>query len=112
MEREEVQKRLHKALREVAPSERQLLEYNLSERCIASRLAMYLQQVFPEYSVDVEYNRAGASPKRLGLPEECANYWNHNGEALVVPDVIVHQRGSKGPHILILELKKTTNRDT
>ena len=69
MEREEVQKQLHKALREVATSDRHLLEYNLSERCIASRLAMYLQHVLPEYSVDVEYNRAGASPKRLGLPK-------------------------------------------
>jgi hypothetical protein len=112
MEREEVKKRLHNALQELAKSDRHLLEYDLSERCIASRLAMYLQKAFPEYSVDVEYNRAGASPKRLGLLDECANYRNNNGEALAVPDVIVHRRGPDGPHVLVLELKKTTNRDS
>jgi len=111
MEREEVEKRLREALLEVAKNDRYLLENDLGERCIASRLAMYLQNAFPEYSVDVEYNRAGASPKRLGLPTECANYRNDNDEALAVPDVIVHRRGSDGPNLLVLELKKTTNRD-
>ena len=111
MEREEVEKRLHEALQEVAKSDWHLLEHDLSERCIASRLAMYLQKSFPEYSVDVEYNRAGASPKRLGLPEECANYRNKDGEALAVPDLIIHRRGPEGPNVLVLEVKKTTNRD-
>jgi len=111
MERAEIQKRLHDAVQELAKNDRHLLEHDLSERCIASRYAMYLQKAFPELSVDVEYNRAGASPKRLGLPEECANYRNNNGEALAVPDVIVHRRGLEGPNVLVLELKKTTNRD-
>jgi hypothetical protein len=74
-------------------------------------LAFYLQIEFPELSVDVEYNRDGATPRRLGLPEACANYLNSDGEALVVPDVIVHQRGHEGPNILVLEVKKTTNRE-
>lgn len=92
----------------VAENDRHLLEFNLSERCIASRLALYLQDEFPEFNVDIEYNRDGATPKRLGLPEGCANF-NEDGEALVVPDVIVHRRGHAGPNVLVLELKKTTN---
>jgi hypothetical protein len=112
MERGEVEKRLHEALQEVAKSDRHLLEHDLSERCIASRLAMCLQKSFPEYFVDVEYNRTGASPKRLDLPEECANYRNNNGEVLAVPDLIVHRRGLEGPNILVIEVKKTTNRDS
>jgi hypothetical protein len=111
MEREEVKIRLLYALEEVIRNDVHLLDYDLSERCIASRLAMYLQKAFPEYSVDVEYNRHGDSPKRLGLPEECANYKDSNGEALAVPDLIVHRRGSEGPNVLVLELKKTTNRE-
>lgn len=111
MERGKVERRVREALQEVAKSDRHLLEHDLSERCIASRLAMYLQKSFPEYSVDVEYNRAGVSPKRLGLPDQCANYRNNNGEALVVPDLIVHRRGPKGPNVLVIEVKKTTNRD-
>lgn len=69
-----------------------------------------LQNEFPEFNVDVEYNRDGEPPKRLGLPPDCANF-NEEGEALVVPDVIVHRRGHDGPNILVLELKKTTNRE-
>ena len=57
----------------LAENDQYLLENDLGERCIASRLAMYLQQEFPEYSVDVEYNRDGVVPKRLQLPEDCAN---------------------------------------
>jgi hypothetical protein len=111
MNRDEVEKRLSDALNQVATADRYLLEHDLSERCIASRLAMYLQNEFPEHSVDVEYNRVGNTPKRLGLPEGCANYPDRNGEALVVPDVIVHRRGAGGRNLLVLELKKTTNPD-
>jgi hypothetical protein len=86
-----------------------LLQYDLSERCIAARVAMYLQPRCGEYSVDVEYNRAGDTPKRLGLPDECANFRDVNGKSLVVPDLILHTRGPDGPNLLILEFKKTTN---
>jgi hypothetical protein len=109
MEAEEVRKRLHDALHEVVSNDGYLLENNLGERCIAARLMMYLQQAFPEYAVDAEYNRAGNIPKKLGLPDECANHWDKEGRAFVVPDVIVHRRGPDGPNLLVLELKKTTN---
>jgi hypothetical protein len=109
MEEEDVMARLTVALERVAEQDLHLLGVDVSERCIASRLAMYLQEQFPEHHVDVEYNRDAETPKRLGLPEECANIGDHNGRAFVVPDVIVHRRGAAGPNILILELKKTTN---
>ncbi len=111
MEEQEVMTGLNNALRKVAENDRHLLEFDLSERCIASRLALYLQMEFPKLNVDVEYNRDGAAPKRLDLPEACANFRNEDGEALVVPDVIVHKRGHDGPNVLVLELKKTTNRE-
>lgn len=111
MERELVRARLERARDRLEQNDAYLLQNDLSERCIASRLAMYLREEFtePELSVDVEYNRHGDTPKRLGLPEECANYRNADGESLVVPDVIVHQRGRPGPNVLVLEMKKTTN---
>jgi hypothetical protein len=97
------------ALEELNAQDRHLLQYDLSERCIASRLAMYLQPKCGEYVVDIEYNRAGDIPKRLALPDECANYRDKDGNTLVVPDLIVHKRGPDGPNVLVLELKKTTN---
>ena len=109
MDEHEVRERLEAALRRLAEADRHLLENDLSERCIAGRLAMYLQGAFPDHAVDVEYNRAGDTPKRLNLPDECANYFDRHGDALVVPDIIVHQRGLDGPNLLVLELKKTSN---
>lgn len=112
MEREQIRKRLASAINELEQRDAHLFENDLSERCIASRLAMYLQKVFSDYSVDVEYNRKGELVKRLHLPEECANDQNDEGESIVIPDVIVHHRGEKGPNLLVLELKKTTNADS
>jgi len=106
MEHREVERRVEEALQAFRHDDRYLLEHNLSERCIASRVAFHLQHFFPEYSVDVEYNRAGDIPKRLDLPDECANSVDDDGRALVVPDVIVHRRGTAGPNLLGIELKK------
>jgi hypothetical protein len=110
MTNEEVREWLEAGLQQLVDRDRHLFENNLSERCIASRLAMYLQSAIADYSVDVEYNRKGASPKKLDLPEACANSEDDNGEKLVVPDIIVHSRGEEGPNILAIEVKKTTNR--
>ena len=109
MEAGEVKERVGQAIAMVMKHDRYLLENNLGERCIAGFLAMYLQQAFPEFNVDVEYNRHGITPKILDLPENCADYRNEDGEAFVVPDVIVHRRGADGPNILVLEMKKTSN---
>ena len=108
----EIREKLQVAIQKLAAADAHLLEHDLSERCIASRLALYLQQAFPELSVDVEYNRFGTHPKTMHLPEDCANYRSNSGEPLVVPDIIVHRRGAEGPNLLVLELKKTTNRDS
>jgi hypothetical protein len=108
---EEVKAKLQAAAAKLVAADAHLLEHDLSERCIAARLAMYLQEEFPDLSVDVEYNRIGANPKTMAIPEECANYRSNRGEPLVVPDVIVHKRGADGPNLLVLELKKTTNHD-
>lgn len=110
MENGAVERRVQRALKEFLRNDQYLLENDLGERCIAARLALHLQSFFPKYSVDVEYNRVGRLPKTLGVPDECANSLDENGEALVVPDIIVHRRGPAGPNILILEIKKTTNR--
>ena len=109
MEHHDVRTRLDAALSRLVAQDAYLFANNLLERCIAARLAMYLQHEFPEHHVDVEYNRDADTPKRLGLPDECANDVDEHGESLVVPDVIVHRRGPDGPNILVLEVKKTTN---
>lgn len=111
MDTDEVRNRLNNALGELVENDRHLFATDGGERSIAARLAMYLQNRFPGYKVDADYNRAGKVPKRLRVPAECAGYRNENDESLAVPDVIVHRRGPEGPNLLVLELKKTTNPD-
>jgi hypothetical protein len=109
MNGDEIRAKLDAAVSRLNESDIHLLENNVSERCIAARLAHYLQVLCPSHHVDVEYNRAGAKPKRLGLPPECANYEDPEEGSLVVPDLIIHKRGAAGPNLLVVELKKTTD---
>jgi hypothetical protein len=101
----EARARLKEALDALVRCDLYLLVHDLSERCIASRLAYHLQGLFPEYSVDVEYNRAGAIPKRAAWQDR-----EGNDEDLIIPDIVVHRRGLEGPNILCLEVKKAEDR--
>src|SRR4051794_26196148 len=102
--------RVQQAIDEFNIQDAYLLEVNANERCIAARLALYLQHRFDSYQVDVEYNRAGSDPKRLGMSEDCANSRDDDGTVLIVPDIIVHRRGPNGPNLLGIEVKKSTDR--
>lgn len=83
MECDDVSARLDRALARLQERDSHLLENDLSERCIAARLALYLQAEFPEdgISVDVEYNRLGERVKRLRLPDECVRRRNRDVDA-------------------------------
>jgi len=109
MNRNQAQGVIEFAAQQFMEADRYLLEYNLGERCIVSRYAFHLQALVTDYSVDVEYNRAGAAAKRANLPEECFNAMDEDGRALVVPDLIVHRRGLEGPNLMAIEMKKTTD---
>jgi len=112
MDPEELIRILNDASRETETRDRYLFENNAAERNIAARLAMSLQTRLPDWVVDSDYNRMnGRHPKRVTLPPECAGYRNEKDEALTSPDVIVHRRGPDGPNLLVIEIKKTTNRD-
>ncbi|MDA8520483.1 hypothetical protein [Acidovorax sp. NCPPB 4044] len=85
-----------------------MLGIDANERSITFRFAMYLQQYFPDWSVDCEYNRDGIEPKRLGHLELYPD--SEDVEAKTVfPDVIVHRRGTRR-NFLVLEFKKSTSR--
>ena len=88
-----VQARVYKAFDILLIKDRLLFEYAVHEQTICGRLAMYLQELFPCYHVDVEYNLDGNHTKRLA------------GDA-VRPDIIVHRRGNNASNILAMELKK------
>ncbi|MBZ5709392.1 hypothetical protein [Nannocystis pusilla] len=71
-------------------------ENGSSERSVVFRLGIYLDSLFPDWNVDVEYNRDLASPKARATGDR------------VFPDVIIHKRGQQGSkgNLAILEAKK------
>ncbi|WP_206597681.1 hypothetical protein [Pseudomonas syringae] len=96
------------ALSQLLDEDHDLLGIDANERSITFRFAMYLQQHFPGWTVDCEYNRDGTDPKRLGHLELYPD--SEDDEAKTVfPDVIVHRRGTRQNH-LVLEFKKSTSR--
>ena len=75
---------------------------DVSERCIAARLAMYLREYFTDYDVDAEYNRHGEDKKKLyDLVDkrDCSRDRDDEGQT-VLPDVIVHRRGDDDSNLL------------
>ncbi|MBH8571330.1 hypothetical protein KB206_20730 [Microvirga sp. STS02] len=125
MELEELQVHVCSALRVLHEHDDYLLTHGLHERSIAHKLANYLQLCFPELNVDCEYNgncesengrkviysldnelntiRSGAQQSNGSLPEDV--------EALrVYPDIIIHRRGQNAQNLLVIEIKKSSNR--
>jgi hypothetical protein len=100
---------LNKAVEILIEKDSFLLEKDLNERSITHRLAMYLQQLLPNYDVDCEYNRNHENPKRLKLFSNDGNLpVNDTDGKTVFPDIIVHKRGTD-TNILAIEVKKTTS---
>ena len=96
-----------RALSELLDNDQDLLGVDANERSITFRFALYLQQHFPDLTVDCEYNRDGIEPKRLGHLELYPDSEDDDAKT-VFPDVIVHQRGTRKNH-LVLEFKKSTS---
>ena len=113
MRTDEVRHYLERAKARVENKDRHLLMINVSERCIAARLAMYLREYFADYDVDVEYNRDGNVTKQLHDLVYNQNCPHDRGEETqgqsVLPDVVVHRRGSDDSNLLIIEMKKSAN---
>ena len=106
MRADEARNYLDRATARVEAEDRHLLEVNVSEWCIAARLAMYLREYFWDFDVDVEYNRDGDEVKRLhDVVRDCPR--DRDDGHRVLPDVIVHRRGLRGDsNLLVIEMKK------
>jgi hypothetical protein len=103
-----------------------LLENDTNERSITHKLAGYLENYFPEWDVDCEYNRNRGEVKRIppepvasdpepvasdpepvaSDPEPVAS--DDTKAVTVFPDIIVHKRNT-GENLLVIEVKKASN---
>ena len=82
---------------------------HVSERCTAHRLAVHLDQNFPGWNVDCEYNRDEQQRKLLETIHECRGTTDDS----IFPDIIVHHRQQPGRehNLLVVELKRYSRED-
>ena len=81
-----------------------LFRVDANERALAHRFAIQIEQRFPGWDVDCEYNRDGHDPKEIAIGS--GDDYEHGSR--VYPDIIVHRRGTAQNYI-VFELKKSSN---
>ncbi len=122
---EEIKGIIHCCLQKLRRLDEDLLDINVAERTITHKLAEYLQEHFPEFNVDCEYNRDRNYIKRIrnkrDRSKEIAKLnnfelaeliWENKDAYTLFPDIIVHKRKTHENNLLIIEVKKSTNKDT
>lgn len=104
MEKKLIEEALESALNKLLKADHDLLSMDANERSITHRLAIYLEEHFPGWNVDCEYNRDGYDSKTLEISSEYINS-DDLYATTVFPDIIIHHRGTK-QNLLAIELKK------
>lgn len=123
--KDEIEGIIKSSLQKLRRLDKALLDISVNERTITHKLAEYLQEHFPEFNVDCEYNRYRNYIKRIRNEQdrsrEIANLsnielaeliWENKEADTIYPDIIVHMRGNQENNILIIEIKKSSNPDT
>ena len=94
---DQLYEKVEKALRTFFRKDGKLLHIDANERSITHKVAEYLQYQFPDMNVDCEYNRRGGS----GSVKKSSS----TGQG-ILPDIIVHERGTNKNNCLVIEIKK------
>ena len=113
MNKEDVKNRVENALAKFLKNESYLLKEDVNERSITHILAEYLKPEFPGYDIDCEYNKrtkdGNTIPKKLMERIETTRSDDTDGKK-VYPDIIIHKRPDAEHNLLVIEVKKETNR--
>jgi hypothetical protein len=102
-----VERSLALGLGKVLSHDVELLQDRTGERCIAHRLAGYLEREFEGWHVDCEFNRQGDSEritKRVRATVALPESRDGQGSVDVTPDIIVHRRRN-GFNLIAIEVK-------
>jgi len=124
MNENELKKKIEYAVNIFLHKEKFLLENDVNERSITHKLAIYIENEFKDYDVDCEYNRmtdetGNCDPKRVKTtiekyidervkPEDIKP--DDSKATTVYPDIIVHKRGNNNANLLVIEVKKSSNK--
>lgn len=92
--------------------EAELLDVDASERSLTHKFAEHLKEQFKGYHVDCEYNRRGYDVKRLkGISPPRKPEPDDADSITFFPDIIVHRRKVDEDNVLVVEAKKSNNKD-
>jgi hypothetical protein len=115
MNEKEVRKAVLKSLERVKCNDTDLLRFDVNERSITHRLAVYLgEEISGDWDVDVEYNREGEN--EVSKSVSMGNFRSEISDDIdpedldaktVYPDIIVHTRGEQHENLLVIEAKKS-----
>lgn len=94
-----VETNINDALNLLYRNDRLLITNSTSERSITHKLAAYIQQLFPQWHVDCEYNRRGLRRPKDILDQDTS-----------YPDIIIHQRNTT-TNLLVIEAKSIYSAD-
>jgi len=79
----------------IAKDKQALLRVDIYEPTISHRIAVYLEELFPEFDIDCEYNKTLLGKKK-----------DMNGKK-IRPDIIIHTRMTNVANSVIVEIKKS-----
>jgi len=96
--KEQIKEKIRVALGLLFKSDCFLLDNSVHERSIAHKLAEYLQQQFPDWHVDCEYNKHKIFAKKL--LRECKG----ENKEWVYPDINIHHRNTDD-NLVVFEIK-------
>lgn len=106
MDQDEIEAIIIAAIARLYEEEAQAIQYDVAERMLSARLAALLAPSFSSHRVHAEYNRHGIDPKGIEMPDADGN----PSFKLVYPDIIVHRPGTDDENLLVIEMKKSTNK--
>ncbi|MCE9519745.1 MAG: hypothetical protein K8R87_09370 [Verrucomicrobia bacterium] len=91
-----------RAFRQFMSRDHYLLSVQANERSLTHRLAIYIEQEFPDFNVDCEFQKYGRESKILQRFKKS----DAPNSGLAYPDVIVHHRGTDD-NFIVLEAKNS-----
>jgi hypothetical protein len=101
MDYHELNTHVMKAIEMLYERDRHLVSRRVAEWSLAHRLAVYLEDEFPTWNLDCEYNRQG--PERESK--------RNAGNAIRRPDIVIHHRGQahRDHNLLVIEMKHASS---
>jgi hypothetical protein len=111
MELGQIEDIVSSAIQRFLENDYHLLETDGSERTMTCVFSRYLAEQLPDWAVDCEYNRDRDSTKRLILEHGREETYRLAKPVPVIPDIIVHQRGTD-ENLLVIEAKKSSSSES